>query len=753
MKRAKKISLIVFCCLLGLILIATSVGLGLYFSITKSQSFEKEKLVDPNLHIEVFDSENNLISDKNMFNNQYINLSSLNQNTIDAFVSIEDKSFFNHNGINLKRMASAMLKNIGKGRFVEGASTISQQLIKNTHLSSEKTLERKIKEISLALEMEKQLSKDEILENYLNLIYFGNNIYGIENASNFYFSKPSSELSLEESALLAGLIKSPANYCPISNPERAKQRRNLVLGEMEKDGKISSETCKAACESEIVLNINENFDRGQNSYSQQAIFEAEKILKMPAKQIALGGYKIHTFLNQEKQKSLQDAILNEGLGFDQAGISINNKTHGIEAFFGKSPYNILNSKRQPGSTIKPILVYGPAMNENIISPATKILDDEININGYSPKNYSNTYSGYVSVRDSVSKSINIPAVKILSYLKIPKAKRYGTRLGIEFDSLDNGYALALGGMTYGTTLKTLCGAYTVFGSNGNYVEPSFISQITDKNGRVVYKKICVEDQVFREDSNYLTLSTLLTCAKEGTAKKLSSLPYQVAAKTGTVGSSLNNSDAYCVALTSTDTVGVWIGDYSNNNIGSLTGGNQPTNIAKNYFKSIYKTETPKDFEVPSSVSNVEIDAIEYDKNNIVLRANDYTPQRYKISEVFSRFNLPKEKSTNFLEISAPTLNGKVENGNCVFDFNAESYLCYELYRQEEDGDVLIKTFEGESGKTTYTLPKSQNKTKFYLITKIKNHATKQELVSEKSNIVEFVGESSSSTQTKKSWYV
>ena len=168
MKRAKKISLTIFCCLLGFLLIATSVGLGVYFSITKSQSFEKEKLVDPNLHIEVFDSENNLISDKNMFNNQYIKLSSLNQNTIDAFVSIEDKSFFSHNGINLKRMASAMLKNLGKGRFVEGASTISQQLIKNTHLSSEKTLERKIKEISLALKMEKQLSKEEILENYLN---------------------------------------------------------------------------------------------------------------------------------------------------------------------------------------------------------------------------------------------------------------------------------------------------------------------------------------------------------------------------------------------------------------------------------------------------------------------------------------------------------------------------------------------------------------------------------------------------------
>ena len=753
MKKVKKISLIVLCSILAFIIIAASVGLGVFFSITKNSNFEKEKLVDPNLHIEVFDKMNNVISDKNMFNNQYVKISTLNENTINAFISIEDKSFFSHNGINLKRIAKAMAKNILKGKVVEGASTISQQLIKNTHLSSEKTFERKIKEISLAMEMEKQLSKNDILENYLNLIYFGNNIYGIENASNFYFSKSSSELTLEESALLAGLIKSPANYCPISNTAKAKERRNLVLKEMESDGKISKEELLSASQTEINLKIDENFDRGQNSYSQQAILEAEKILKMPAKQIALGGYKIHTFFDSEKQKNLQAAILEEGLGFDQAGISINNQTYGIEAYFGKSAYNVLSLKRQPGSTIKPILVYGPAINENIITPATKILDDEININGYSPKNYSGTYSGYVSARDALSKSINIPAVKTLSYLKIPKAKRYGTRLGIEFDAQDSGYALALGGMTYGTSLKNLTGAFTTFANNGAYISPSFISKITDKNGKTIYEKLYVKDQVFREDSNYLTLSMMTTCAKQGTAKKLSSLPYQVAAKTGTVGTSLGNSDAYCIALTSQDTVGIWIGDLNSNNIGSLTGGNQPTNMAKNYFKLIYQKQTPKDFAVPSSVCDVEIDAIEYDKNNIVLKANDYTPERYKIKEKFSRFNLPKDKSTNFLEISPTSLNGKIENGNYIFKFNAESYLCYELYRQDKEQDTLIKTFEGESGETTFTIPKNNYNTKFYLITKIKNHATKQELVSEKSNIVEFVGDVSTSKQTKKSWYV
>jgi penicillin-binding protein 2A len=214
--------------------------------------------------------------------------------------------------INLKRMAKAMLKNIKNGKASEGASTISQQLIKNTHLSSEKTYTRKIKEISLAMQMEKRLTKDEILENYLNVIYFGNNIYGIENASKFYFSKSASDLDLGESAILAGLIKSPANYCPINNAEKCLNRRNLVLSEMKADEKISEETYLLECKKQLQTKIDKNFDNGQNSYSQNAIEEASSILKIPAKQIALGEYKIYTYYDKNKQESLKNAIERRG---------------------------------------------------------------------------------------------------------------------------------------------------------------------------------------------------------------------------------------------------------------------------------------------------------------------------------------------------------------------------------------------------------------------------------------------------------
>lgn len=754
MKKATKISLIVVSCILVAFIVIGAIFSSIAFSVARSETFDKNKLISADLKISVYDANNELIPDKSIFNSQYISLSEIPKLTQQAFISIEDKTFYSHNGINPKRIGKAVVTNLAKGKAVQGASTISQQLIKNTHLSSEKTYSRKIKEISLALEMEKQLSKDEILENYLNIIYYGNNIYGIENASQFYFSKSAKDLSLEEGATLAGLIKSPGLYCPINNKENCLKRRNLVLDEMFKDGKISSQQLAKAKQTDLCLKVNENFDWGQNSYSQAAILEAEQILGMPAKQIAIGGFKIYTYNDKEKQSALEKAINEQELGFDQAGISINNKTHAIEAFYGKSAFQFIKTNRQPGSTIKPLLVYTPAMNENKISPATKILDAEININGYKPQNFEKTFRGNISVRDALTFSSNVPAVKILSYTGIEKAKRYASRLGIEFDEKDNGYALALGGMTYGTNIKTLASAYATFANNGKFQECFFIRKIEDKNGKTVYTPTSVPDEVFREDSNYLMLSMMQTSAKKGTSKRLSSLPYQIAAKSGTVGVGETNSDAISAALTTEDTVVTWVCDLKTNNIGYLTGGKAPTDMIKSYFNQIYSTHTPSDFEVPSSVSEVEIDSIEYDKNNIVCQANDFTPERYKIKEVFSRFNMPKQKSTNFLEVKPAVLNGKVANGNYVFEFNAESYLTYELYRVSKNEDVLVKTFGGENGKTTYVLPQAEKSNKFYLVTKIKNHSTGKEVSSEKSNIVEFVGSKTTQAQNEEqSWFI
>lgn len=740
-------------------LIAFAIIFVMFSAQAKKEVFDSTKLATSSFQIEVYDEDGNLITDKNQFNNQHISIKELNPNTIAAFISIEDKNFYNHSGVNYKRMLKALVKNLTSGKVKEGASTISQQLIKNTHLSSERTYERKIKEIFLAKEMERQVSKEDILESYLNVIYYGNNIYGIENAARFYFSKPASELNLEQSATLAGMIKSPGNYCPITNAEKCKNRRNLVLSEMLKDGKISQDEYEKAKNSDLELNIDENFNNGQNSYSQAAIDEARKILNIPTKQIALGKYKIYTYQNPSKQLALEKALKNQfsEVGkHDFAGISINNSTFGVEAYFGKSSFSILNSKRQPGSIIKPLLVYGPAMNENKISPSTMILDDKIDINGYKPENVTKTYSGYVSVREAVAKSMNIPAVKILSYIGIEKAKRYAERFGIEFDENDNGYALALGGMTYGTNLLTLTNAYASFANNGKFKTACFIKEIKDKNNKTIYTSQKPYDQILREDANYLTLETLFESAKNGTAKRLSDLPYQIASKTGTVGKGSSNGDAYNLSVTTENSVGVWVGNLKGEEIGSITGGILPTYVVKNYFKDIYKKHTPKDFEIPSSIAEVEIDSLELENNHIVVKANDYIPERYKTTAHFSKFNLPSEMSNNFLEIQSPTLTGKVENGNVVLEFDAENYLKYDLYKIENNNEKLIKSFDGISGKLNYTAPFGKNKSeKYYLKTKIKNYATGQEIESEPSKIIELIKTSKNAVTIDNSnkWYI
>lgn len=758
MKKAIKLTAIIFVSLLVLMLIAFAIIFSIFSSTAKKEVFDSTKLATSEFQIEVFDNDGNLISDKNQFNNQHINIKDLNQNTIDAFISIEDKNFYNHSGVNYKRMMKALFKNLTSGKVKEGASTISQQLIKNTHLTSERTYERKIKEIFLAMEMEKQVSKDEILESYLNVIYYGNNIYGIENASRFYFSKPASELNLQESAMLAGMIKSPGNYCPINKPEDCLKRRNLVLSEMYKDGKITQEEMEIAKASNLGLKVDENFNNGQNSYSQAAIDEACKILNIPTKQIALGKYKIYTYQNPNKQnaleKALQDKFGEVGKN-DIAGISINNETYGVEAYFGKSAFSILNAKRQPGSIIKPILVYGPAMNENKIAPATMILDDKIDINGYAPENVTKTYSGYISVRDAVAKSLNIPAVKTLSYIGIDKAKRYGERFGIEFDENDNGYALALGGMTYGTNLLTLTNAYASFANNGNFKTAQFIKEIKDKNNKTIYTSNQPYDQILREDSNYLTLNTLFESAKTGTAKRLSDLPYQIASKTGTVGQGKANNDAYNISLTTEDCVGVWVGNLNGKDIGNITGGILPTYVVKDYFKEIYKNHSPDDFEIPSSISEVEIDSLELENNHILVKANDFMPERYKQKEYFSKFNLPKEMSNNFLEIQPATLKGKVENDKILLEFESQNYLKYDLYKLENNKPKLIKSFDGINGTITFEDNFGKNKSeKYFLKTKIKNYATGQEIESNASEIIELIKKGKNqSINPQNKWYI
>ncbi len=682
-------------------------GLGLYISSiyvnAKAIEINEDVLNSSTLTLNIYDHENRPIKEENEINHAYASIDSLQPYTKQAFISIEDKDFYKHHGVNYKRIGKAVLTNLKSHSLKEGASTITQQLIKNTQLSSEKTYKRKITEIALAQKIERLYDKDKLLEFYLNVIYFGNNCYGIESASNYYFSKSANDLTLDESCMLAGMIKSPVKYSPIRNSEKCLKRRNLVLSEMKKDEKITIEEYTMAKDKKLYLNLNHDKINRLNSYSQASIDEAENILGIPARQIALSGYKIYTYQNKEKQSALYQALTSQNLNCDSAGIVIDNEKCSISAFYGDSCYKILEAKRQPGSCIKPVLVYAPALNEDIIYPCTQILDEKVTISDYTPKNVGNVYRGYVSAREALSKSINIPAVKVLSYVGIDKAKVYGEQMGINFDEKDESYTIALGGMTYGVNLAQLAGAYTTFANNGYYRQPKFISFITDKNNKLVYINKTANEKVIKEDSAYLLTDMLKTCAKSGTAKKLASLEMDIASKTGTVGksNSKENLDAWNISYTKAQTVGVWLGNLDNTPI-SYAGGNQPTEIVKKYFEG---SDDKSTFERPNSIVEKRIDGINLDENHVVSLANSLTPDRYTQTELFSSFNLPTDISMNFTEIEKVKVKSHVENGNAVIEFDAKDY---ETYTIKLDGNI-IKNITGKSGLQTLTIPLSSSK--------------------------------------------
>ena len=703
-KSFKWILLIIFFIVLAALLAAGFYISSIYMN-ARAMAIDEDALSSSEVYIEVYDKENKPIKEFNEINKQYANIENLSDTTKNAFISIEDKSFYSHSGVNYKRMVKALINDVKARKLKEGASTITQQLVKNTQLTSDKTVERKIKEIALAQKLEKRYSKDEILEKYLNIIYFGNNCYGIESASNYYFSKSAKDLSSSEAATLAAIIKSPAKYSPTKNPDNCLKRRNLVLSEMYKDNFIQADEYNLAINKPLSLTINEKPKNKLNSYSQSAIDEAVSILKIPAKKIALKGYKIYTYQDQEKQNALTNAIDIEGLDCNSAAVVIDNNNHTVQAYVGSSNYKILDAKRQPGSCIKPVLVYAPALNEDIIYPCTPLLDEKTTISDYTPKNIGDVYRGYISAREALSKSINIPSVKVLSYVGIDKAKSYAEDMGFVFDEKDDSYSLALGGMTYGVNLVQLASSYSTFANGGKFAPAKFVSFITDKNNKLVYVNKPHEKQVLREDASYLITDMLKTCAKSGTAKKLASLDKEIAAKTGTVGksNSKQNLDAWNVSYTKDQTICVWLGNLDNSPI-SYAGGNQPTEIARRYFSQV---EDNSHFSVPSSIVEKDIDATELYENHRIVLAGNSTPERYTQKELFSRFNLPTDISNKFVNMEKQSFKGKVNGSNAEIEFDAKNYITYVF---KSNGKTL-KEISGLNSKQKVILPlKNQKQT-------------------------------------------
>lgn len=672
-----------------LFLIVCAVALVYYSSVTKDAVLSPEKLQFTEKSVLVYDRENTPVKNTSELWKQTVSAKDIPAHTKQAFIDAEDKRFLKHHGFDYKRILRAAVNNVKSRSFKEGASTISQQLIKNTHLTQEKTFKRKLREWKLTRQLEKKYSKDEILEKYLNTIYFGHGCFGISSAADFYFGKHPKELSVADSAILAGLIKSPNNYSPFKNPENCQRRKELVLSAMLKNGSIDEAEKQAAAQTPLPLPTKRS---GNGGYLHFVFEEFTEIADTHGLQIG-GKIEIKTHLDKAVQEEIE-RLANEINDCDKSIMVLDNENGGFKGALS----DIGSAKRLPGSIIKPLLVYAPAIEENVISPATPILDEKINYGGYAPENFNHQYHGYVSARECVEKSLNIPAVKTLSALGTKKAIGYLEKMGLRVEADDDSLALALGGMKNGFSLQELTQAYSTLSSGGIFKTGSFISEIRI-NGEAVYKKQNDSHRVFSEESAYLMTDILKSTVEKGTAKKLRGFPFEIAAKTGTVGTDNGNTDAYAISYTTKDCTAVWLGNADNTHI-PYTGGGEPCNVLRNLNQALYelyqtRNITINSFSRPKDVVCVTLDRTSYYDTHTLSLADEAAPVTEQISELFKTSAIPLNKSNSFSNPTIPSPTLEVVDGKVYIRFNERSSRYYTYKIERSDYATHTTLYEGE----------------------------------------------------------
>ncbi|RBW67481.1 transglycosylase domain-containing protein [Bacillus taeanensis] len=508
-------------------------------------------------------------------NRQYVKIDDIPKSVQAAFINTEDERFYTHLGIDVKRIVGAVIANFKNGFGAEGASTITQQLVKNSFLSSEKSLKRKVQEVFLAMQIERSYSKQQILEMYLNTIYFGERAYGVGTAADVYFNKTLDELTVSEIALLAGLPQRPSGYNPYEYPEAAKERRNTVLRLMREHHHITKEEEQAA----RTVRIEEMLGDREREKGLYPAFMKRVVQELSEKGIEKsviynGSLKVYTSLNSDAQKYLEYMLSSESFiaGMDEklrsGVILLNTKTGNIEAVANRNLENegegvnyAVNISRQPGSTIKPILDYGPGIEYNQWSTFKRFKDEPLEIDGKNIQNWDGQYHGEISMREALTWSYNIPAVKAYQEIGEEKAKEFAGNLGISLDDLFPSYAI--GGFKHGVSPLQLAGAYAAFANNGIYHQPHAVQKIVFADGREV-DFTAKSVQAMQDSTAYMVTDMLKDVVKQGTGQEANILGLPLAGKTGTTNLPAHiqgegTSDAWFVGYTPRYTAAVWSG--------------------------------------------------------------------------------------------------------------------------------------------------------------------------------------------------
>ena len=520
---------------------------------------------------------------------EMVPLSKINDVTEQALLSSEDKDFYEHGGFSVISMLGAVYANFLAGEKAFGGSTLTQQLAKNTLLSDEKSYLRKFQELSVSIAIEREYSKDEILEMYLNSAFFGGSAFGIEDAAKSFFNKAPENLTLAESAMIVGVLPAPNAYSPIyGSMEYAKERQETVLSRMLDNGVITEEEKKAALSEELAFAEPETVTDSSLAPHFAEMVIADLNDRYGEEKVARSGYQVKTTLDMNIQNKLQEQInanmasIRASGGSNAAAIAIDPKSGSVRALIGSYDWNdekdgkvnMATSARQPGSSFKPIY-YAAAMEDGVINPATILADEPININGYQPQNALRNYNGDVTVRQALNMSLNIPAVKVMQRYGIEKSIEAANKVGIDTIDKDKDYGLSLALGAAEAKLVDMTHAYAAYANAGDQKEVVLEEEVESKYNQVIFTNQKKSKRVMSEEGAYLISNVLSDDAARSRIFGSSLNLYggkKAAVKTGTTD---DNRDAWTIGYTPEIAIGAWVGNNDNTEMssggGSLAG--------------------------------------------------------------------------------------------------------------------------------------------------------------------------------------
>lgn len=692
-------------------------GAGMFAFYASSAPELKEELLKDPVSSEYFDKNGDLFATIGAENRKYIKYDDIPEDMINAILATEDVRFFDHHGMDFYRLGGAIIANFRDGFGSQGASTLTQQVVKNSFLQNEKKLKRKAQEAWLAFQLERKYSKEEIFEMYFNKMLMSGRVYGFGTAAQYFYGKDLKDLTLDEEALLAGLVQRPNAYDPLKNPELAEKRRNTVLGLMYQHGKITKAEMEEAKKVDVQAGLADDTTRQKFAGSKYDAFldiVLNELEKNGDGTAMAEGIKVYTTLDPNAQQIVEN-IMNDESNFPtekiQSGVAVvDTKTGQIQAVgggrnYGNRGWNYADdlTQNQPGSTMKPLLDYGPAIEYLKWSTGQTLVDEPMKYTGTQQTitNWDGKYMGAMTARKALYASRNVPAVKALKEVGPDKAQEFIGRLGIKAKNVYE--SDAIGGGDIAMSPIQMAASYAAFGNNGVYTDPHAISKIVYRDGKSTKDYTPKPNVAMSDYTAYMVTDMLRDVVgnkpdASGTAANVSGL--DIAGKTGTTNYSKADFDKY--NLPSTSVPDSWFAGYTTNYSIAIWSGYEkhfdpittwderrlPQHLFKQIMKEISANVETSRFKKPSSVVEVTIEA----GSKPLKLASDFTPSNKRQTELFVRGTEPTEVSN---EYEAPELSTPY-NVSANLDLGAQSINIswdHDAILNPETNEPLPTTFE------------------------------------------------------------